>query len=108
MTILQSELVQPFTAFGAKPLDTSGWGRPRYVEAADLSEPTVETPEPFVTVKTAGRAYFSAPVTALTAAKVFRDCSLRTRATASERRACRTLMRQAAIKWRRHLAMGDL
>lgn len=80
---------------------------PRYVEAADVSYPAVEPREPWVPVKTAWRA-FSAPVTALTAAQVFRDCSLRARATASERRACRTLMRQAAIKWRRHLAMGDL
>lgn len=52
--------------------------------------------------------YSSAVLRPLTAACVFRDCSLRDQATAVERRACRTLMRQAAIKWRHGLAMGDL
>ena len=52
--------------------------------------------------------YSSAILRPLTAACVFRDCSRRSQAAASERHACRTLMRQAAIKWRRGLAMGDL
>ena len=52
--------------------------------------------------------YSSAILRPLTAACVFRDCSLRKQSALSERRACRTLMRQAAIKWRRGLAMGDL
>jgi hypothetical protein len=52
--------------------------------------------------------YSSAILRPLTAACVFRDCSLRTQAPAPERRACRTLMRQAALKWRHGLPMGDL
>jgi hypothetical protein len=52
--------------------------------------------------------YSSATLRPLTAACVFRDCSLRKQSSLPERRACRTLMRQAAIKWRRGLAMGDL
>jgi hypothetical protein len=38
---------------------------------------------------------------ALSAAIALRDCSLREQATNEERRACRTLMREAAIGWRR-------
>ncbi len=52
--------------------------------------------------------YSSAVLRPLTAACVFRDCSLRVQASPPERRACRTLMRQAAIKWRHGLAMGDV
>lgn len=52
--------------------------------------------------------YSSAVLRPLTAACVFRDCSLRIRISNPERRACRALMRQAAIKWRCGLAMGDL
>jgi hypothetical protein len=52
--------------------------------------------------------YSSAILRPLTAACVFRDCSLRIQSSPVERRACRTLMRQAAIKWRGGLAMGDL
>jgi len=44
----------------------------------------------------------------LTAACVFRDCSLRLHSSLAERRACRTLMRQAALRWRGGLPMGDL
>jgi hypothetical protein len=39
--------------------------------------------------------------TALRSAIVFRDCSFRKRSTDAERRACRTLMRDQAVKWRR-------
>jgi hypothetical protein len=52
--------------------------------------------------------YSSAILQPLTAACVFRDCSLRLQSSPPERRACRTLMREAAIKWRQGLAMGDL
>lgn len=52
--------------------------------------------------------YSSVILRPLTAACVFRDCSLRRQASPPERRACRTLMRQAAMKWRHGLAMGDL
>lgn len=52
--------------------------------------------------------YSSSILRPLTAACVFRDCSRRSQASAAERAACRTLMRQAAIKWRHGLAMGDL
>jgi hypothetical protein len=52
--------------------------------------------------------YSSEILRPLTAACVFRDCSLRRQSAPLERRACRTLMRQAALKWRRGLAMGDL
>jgi hypothetical protein len=52
--------------------------------------------------------YSAAILRPLTAACVFRDCSLRIQSAPPERRACRTLMRQAAIKWRHGLAMGDL
>lgn len=52
--------------------------------------------------------YSSAVLRPLTAACVFRDCSLRLHSVSQERRACRTLMREAAVKWRRGLAMGDL
>ncbi len=44
---------------------------------------------------------------ALTAAKVLRDGSLRRGSTALQRLACRTLMRQAAIKWRNGFATGE-
>lgn len=54
------------------------------------------------------RSYTHVPVACLTAARVFRDCSLRGQSSQPERKACRTLMRQAAIKWRGGLAMGDL
>ena len=37
---------------------------------------------------------------ALRSAVVLRDCSLRETITPPERRACRTLMRQAAFHWR--------
>jgi hypothetical protein len=62
---------------------------------------------PFVTVTNSLRPYCYVPVAALVAARVFRDCSLRAQSSPLDRRACRTLMRQAAIKWRRGLAMGD-
>lgn len=52
--------------------------------------------------------YSSAILQPLTAACVFRDCSLRRHTSLPERQACRTLMRQAAIKWRRGWVMGDL
>jgi hypothetical protein len=51
--------------------------------------------------------YSSEILRPLTAACVFRDCSLRIQASEPERRACRTLMREAAIKWRRGLPMRD-
>jgi hypothetical protein len=37
---------------------------------------------------------------ALSSAVVLRDCSLRPETSFSTRRACRTLMREQAIKWR--------
>lgn len=80
----------------------------RYVAASALSAPSAETIGPFIAVKTSTRTYSHAPAGPLTAAQVFRDCSLRVRSSPPERRACRILMRQAAIKWRRGLAMGDL
>ena len=52
--------------------------------------------------------YSCATLRPLTAACVFRDCSLRRQTPILERRACRTLMRHAAIKWRQGLPMGDL
>ena len=52
--------------------------------------------------------YSSDVLRPLTAACVFRDCSLRIQSSPPERRACRTLMRQAAMKWRQGLEMGDL
>jgi hypothetical protein len=54
------------------------------------------------------KLYSSVPLGPLTAARVFRDCSLRKQSSPPERRACRILMRQAALKWRRGLPMGDL
>lgn len=63
---------------------------------------------PFVRVKSLLQSYTYAQVAPLTAAGVFRDCSFRLQSSLPERRACRTLMRQAAIKWRRGVAMGDL
>lgn len=37
---------------------------------------------------------------ALQSAILFRDCSFRTRSSKAEQRACRTLMRGQALKWR--------
>jgi len=44
---------------------------------------------------------------ALSAAVVLRDCSFRAQSTAGERRACRTLMREAAITWRHGTRAGQ-
>ena len=46
---------------------------------------------------------FYTPLNPLIAAQVLRDCSQRKQATAAERSACRSLMRQAALNWRRGL-----
>ncbi|HVS52372.1 MAG TPA: hypothetical protein VHD62_08455, partial [Opitutaceae bacterium] len=43
---------------------------------------------------------------ALGAAIVLRDCSFRARSSSHERLACRTLMREAAITWRRGTRVG--
>ncbi len=77
--------------------------------AADMARvsPFVSAVIGLVEVKTAIRQFHYGTVATLTAAQVFRDCSLRLRASPPERRACRTLMRQAAIKWRRGQPMGD-
>lgn len=40
---------------------------------------------------------------ALASAVVLRDCSLRTETSTAVRRACRTVMREQAVKWRRAL-----
>src|SRR4051812_15759074 len=53
------------------------------------------------------RSHRYIPVACLTAAKVLRDCSLRPGSSSPERQACRTLMRKAALKWRRGESMGD-
>jgi hypothetical protein len=37
---------------------------------------------------------------ALRSAKLLRDCSLRKASTREEQRACRTLMREQAIRWK--------
>jgi hypothetical protein len=42
--------------------------------------------------------------TALRSAMVLRDCSFRLRSTEAERRACRTVMRRQAMRWRDPLA----
>ena len=42
----------------------------------------------------------------LATAIVLRDCSLRKQSSPGERRACRTLMRQGAMKWRHGVSVG--
>jgi hypothetical protein len=42
---------------------------------------------------------------ALGAAIALRDCSLRRESTTAERRACRTLMRGEALRWRNPIRM---
>jgi hypothetical protein len=42
---------------------------------------------------------------ALSSAMVLRDCSLRPQTSHATRRACRTLMREQAIKWRQPPAL---
>ena len=44
---------------------------------------------------------------ALSSAVVLRDSSLRPQISAATRRACRTLMREQAIKWRHSPGSGD-
>ena len=43
----------------------------------------------------------------LWSAVVLRDCSLRAQTSPATRRACRTVMREQAIKWRRTKVVGD-
>jgi hypothetical protein len=45
---------------------------------------------------------------ALSSAVVLRDCSLRPATSHATRRACRTLMREQAIKWRQPSAAATL
>jgi hypothetical protein len=67
---------------------------------------TRETVEPPVTVTSAIPSIFYAPISPLTAAQVLRDCSRRLQSSEAERRACRSLMRQAALNWRSSLKRG--
>jgi hypothetical protein len=60
----------------------------------------------FAKLKNTIQSYFYAPLSPLTAACVLRDCSRRLQSSEAERHACRSLMRQAAINWRRCLTSG--
>jgi hypothetical protein len=81
--------------------------RPRSLSDTGERSPLVRAVIGLVEVKQAIGEFKHGTVGTLTAAQVFRDCSLRLRSSPPERRACRTLMRQAALKWRRGLPMGD-
>jgi hypothetical protein len=106
MDILLREFDRPSPAIVEEVRVESRWGDQRCATVSAVPCAQLETVGPFVAVKSGIRPYLYARVGALTTARVFRDCSLRKQSSLPERRACRTLMRQAALKWRHGLAMG--
>lgn len=107
MDFFKSEFTQPPAAIVAEMRLGAPAGDRWIPTRLDLAWWPAENVGPFLALHRTLQPFSSAPVGTLTAARVFRDCSLRQQSSAAERRACRTLMRQAAIKWRRGRTMSE-